>query len=361
MPRELVAIAPKRPILQEYEEKPLGENEVRIKTEFSSPKHGTELHLYRGVSPFQDKAFSHEYRILSFREKTKPLFPRPLGNMSVGRVIEIGRKAKKFKVGDKVYGHLPIRETHTVSEHGIVAEEMSLGMGSRECQIHILPEGMNFQETVCLDPAHFALGAVRDANIRLGEKVAVFGLGAIGLMAIQMARLSGAELVFASDPLPNRRNLAQKYGADEVFDPTNHDVGFKIKKATGKKGVDVAIEVSGSYAALHDAIRSVHYSGLVVTASFYQEQANALRLGEEWHMTRTTMRSSMPVWGNPSRDYPMWDDRRLEDTVFRLMRNKKLIVEGIITPIYPFEKSVEAYKFIDEHPDGCIKLGITYP
>ena len=49
MPRELVAVAPKRPILQEYEEKPLGENEVRIKTEFSSPKHGTELHLYRGV------------------------------------------------------------------------------------------------------------------------------------------------------------------------------------------------------------------------------------------------------------------------------------------------------------------------
>lgn len=360
MPRELVAVEPERPVLQEYEEKPLDENEVRIKTEFSASKHGTELHLYRGGSPFQDKRFSPAYRMFLPREHTTSIFPLPLGNMSVGTVTEVGRKVSRFEVGDKVYGHLPIRETHIVGENRIVPEEMSLGTGSREHQIHMLPEGMSPQEAVCLDPAHFALAAIRDANVRLGEKVAVFGLGAIGLMTIQMARLSGAELVFASDPLPNRRKLAQEYGADEVLDPTSCDVGFEIKKTTGKKGVDVAIEVSGSYAALQDAIRSVHYSGLVVTASFYQGQASTLRLCEEWHLARITMRSSMPVWGNPNRDYPMWDDRRLEDTVFRLMGNKKLTADGMITPTYPFEKSVEAYKFINEHPDQCIKLGITY-
>ncbi len=56
----------------------------------------------------------------------------------------------------------------------------------------------------------------------------------------------------------------------------------------------------------------------------------------------------------------MWDDRRLEDMVFHLMKDKRITTEGIITPIYPFEKSVEAYKFIDEHPDQCIKSGIAY-
>jgi len=220
----------------------------------------------------------------------------------VGTVIETGKKVTRVKVGDRVYGHLPIRETHTVNEDGKFPG--GFGAGSRERQIHILPEGMSPHEAVCLDPAHFALAAVRDANVRLGEKVAIFGLGAIGLMAIQMVKLSGAQLVFASDLFANRRNLAKKYGADEVFDPTNCDVGFEIKKATNKKGVDVAIDTSGSYAALQDAIRSVHYSGLVVTTSFYQGQGNALHLGKEYHLTRVTIRSSMPVWGNPDRDYP---------------------------------------------------------
>lgn len=358
MPRELVAIESKKPVLREYEENPLDENEVRIKTEFSSPKHGTELHVYRGTSPFQDKEFSPAWRMFLPREGATSLFPRRLGNMSVGTVVEVGRKVSKFKVGDKVYGHLPIRETHTISKRRV--EEGILGMGSRERQIHILPREMSSQEAVCLDPAHFALAAVRDANVRVGAKVAIFGLGAIGLMAVQMVKLSGVELVFASDPLSNRRNLAKKYGADQLFDSTRCNVGFEMKKATGKKGVDVAIEISGSDAALSDAIRSVHYCGLVVTASFHHGRANALRLGEEWFHNRITLRCSMPVWDNPSRDYPMWDARRLEDTAFHLMRDKKLTADGMITPTYPFEKSVEAYKFINEHPDQCIKLGITY-
>jgi len=115
MPRELVAIESKKPVLRKYEEKPLDENEVRIKTEFSSPKHGTELYVYRGASPFQDKEFSPEWRMFLPRKGATSLFPCSLGNMSVGTITEVGRKVSRFKIGDKVYGHLPIRETHTVA------------------------------------------------------------------------------------------------------------------------------------------------------------------------------------------------------------------------------------------------------
>ena len=106
------------------------------------------------------------------------------------------------------------------------------------------------------------------------SRVAVYGLGAIGLMIVQMAKLSGAERVFALDPIEHRRNLALKLGAEQVFDPTACDAGYEVKKATDKKGVDVAIDASGSYHALQAAIRSVHYSGLVVTCSFYQGLSN---------------------------------------------------------------------------------------
>lgn len=344
MPRELIALGPRKLILREYEEKELQADEIRIRTEFSSPKHGTESHIYRGTSPTHKKMFDPHYRLFLPRETTGSPFPRPLGNMSTGTVIEAGAKVKKFKAGDKVLGHLPIRETFTVKEN----------------QISHLPAGMSSEEAVCLDPAYVALAGIRDANIRLGERVAIFGLGAIGLMSAQMAKLSGATTVFASDPLPIRRRLAEEYGADRTFDPTGVDVGLEIKKASEDKGVDVAIEISGSYGALQDAIRSVHYCGRVVTVSFYQGSGSALRLSEEWHHNRITMLSSMPVWENPSRNYPMWDAERLEETAFALMQTKKLTAEGLIAPVYPFEKSVEAYELIDKHPEKCIKLGITY-
>ncbi len=344
MPRELIVLKPRKLILRVYKEEKLQADEMRIKAEFSSPKHGTESHLYRGTSPTHEKLFDPQYRLFLSREKASSLFPRPLGNMSVGTVIEIGEKVKKFKVGDRVFGHLPIRETHTVKEN----------------QINSLPVGMSSQEAVSLDPAYFALAGIRDANIRLGEKVAIFGLGAIGLMAVQMAKLSGATTLFASDPLSIRRQLAEKYGATRTFNPTSEDAGLEIKKASQDKGVDVAIEVSGNYKALQDAIRSVHYCGRVVTVSFYQGSGSALKLSEEWHHNRITMLSSMPVWENPNRDYPLWDSDRLEATTLNLMQIKEITVEGLITPIYPFEKAIEAYELIDKHPEKCIKLGITY-
>ena len=361
MPKELIATGPGQTPLREYEEPPLGDAQIRIRSEFAAPKHGTESHGFSGDASLSENYFDSEYRIMLPREKSQSLFPRPLGNMTVGTVVEAGSEVTKFKVGDRVYGHLPIRETHTVDQDGRGGKgPKSLGSGVQERRIHRVPEGMSPQQVVILDPAHFALAAVRDANVRLGERVAVFGLGAIGLLIVQMARMSGAGFVFAVDPLANRRALAERYGADRTFDPTDCDVGYEIKKATSGRGADVAIEASAVYAALQDAIRSVHYSGLVVTVSFYKGEGTALRLGEEWHLTRVTVRSSMPVWGNPSRDYPMWDDERLEDTVLELMCEEKLNIDGLIYPIVPFEKSDEAYLLIGEHPDQCIKLGITF-
>ena len=122
---------------------------------------------------------------------------------------------------------------------------------------------------VFTDPARFALAAVHDAQIKLGDRVAVFGMGAIGLLALQMARLNGARQVLAIDPIAQRRTLAKQVGADIVIDPSACDAGLAIKEATGGHGVDVALEISGIYSALQHAIRCVQREGTVVTASYY--------------------------------------------------------------------------------------------
>ncbi len=342
MPRELVAVALRQPVIREYEEPPLEPNQVRIRSQFSAPKHGTELSGYRGTDAHSVGQWDSEMHIFRPREGAPARFPSSLGNITVGEIVAVGPDVDGFQVGDRVFGHMSIRETHTV----------------QVTRIERAPQGMSPEAIVYWDPAEFALGAVRDANIRLGERVAIFGMGAIGLMAAQMAKLSGAEWVAVIDPLPIRREAALRHGADVAYDPRATDVGEEIKRATNG-GVDVAIEASGAYRALHEAIRCAHLGGLVVPLAYYEGEARGLRLGEEWHFNRITMASSRSI-SDPNRDHPMWNAERIKEHSFRLLEDGKLNVDGLVHPIVPFEQSAEAYRLIDEAPGECIKLGVTY-
>ena len=185
MLRELIATGPGQTALREYDEPELGAEEVRIRSEFASPKHGTESHGFLADSPFKETRFDPEYRIFLPLAEKQPKFPMRLGNMTVGTVIETGPRVTRFKPGDRVYGHLSVRETHVVHELGRGQGKVPLGSGVRESRLHHLPEGMSPQEAVLLDPAHFALAAVRDAKVGVGDWVAVYGLGAIGLLIVQ--------------------------------------------------------------------------------------------------------------------------------------------------------------------------------
>src|SRR5262249_44389458 len=145
---------------------------------------------------------------------------------------------------------------------------------------------------VFTDPARFALGAIHDAAIKLGDWVAIFGLGAIGMVAAQLARLNGATRVIVVDPIPTRLALAKRLGVDVTVNPLEADAGLAIKQATGGLGVDVAVELSGSYAALQQAMRGVQREGLVVAASYYGDQSGRVDFSREWHHNRITLRSS---------------------------------------------------------------------
>ena len=370
MPRELIARAPRTPELRWYDEPDLGRTQIRVQTEFASPKHGTELVAYRN-EPAAGRPYSGAWGAVLPAESGGATFPRRLGNMAVGQVIEIGSDVSRFRIGDRVFGHFPIRETQTVDE----------------AQADLLPEGMSAEAAVCLDPVVMAL-AMRDVPIRLGDRVAVFGLGAIGLMAVQLARLNGADWVVAVDPIAARRKVALALGADAALDPVAEgDSGLAIRKLTytgegtpeapgrGKTvvggytedttqlsqlGVDVAIEVSGSPRALHDAIRSTRFGGTICVLSFYGKESVGLHLGEEFHVNRLTLVSAR-AQSLPLRDAPAWDLARLAELSLKWLAEGRLRADGIVTPVVDFADSVEAYREIDEHPDRSIKLGIRFP
>ncbi len=331
-----------------YEEAPLGVGEVRAAAVLSGISHGTEMNLYRGASPFADKVFDTDLRL--FRPAAGQAETPPLGYEWVGRVTETGAGVTHLRPGDTVHLLYPHRETHT-----FVPENMPY-----RGRLQALPPQVTPDQAIFLALGGVALQAVHDAQIKLGDRVAIFGLGAIGLLAVQIARLDGAVWIDAVDPIPQRRELALAYGADRALDPGGCDVGYAIKSASKQHGADVAIEVSGHAAGLHEAIRSVAKAGRVVAAGFYQGGAAALHLGEEWHHNRVTMVSSMAVWDCPHRDYPLWDRARVEGVVIDLLAAGKLRTDGMITHRFPFDRAAEAYALIDHHPEEVIKVVLTY-
>ena len=345
MPREIVAIGKGKVVIREYEERMPGPGEVCIRSELSAEKHGTALTFYKGLSPFEEKSWDEELKLFVPKKKERKENSRVmhLGNMTVGTIVKVGKKVTTFKVNDRVYGYLPFRETHIVEED----------------KVHPVPSGLRDEQVVCIDPAVVALMSVREGHISLGDKVAVFGLGAIGLLAVQMARLSGASFVVGVDPISARRKLAEECGADLTIDPVTSDAGLRIKLATERKGVDVAIEASGSYKALQQAIRGTRYGGTIVPVSFYHGEAKDLNLGEEWHFNRQVMVSGARVESEPYRDYPRWDRERVYRTVIELFQRGNLKIDGLLQ-VVDFDDVPQAYGEIDKHPEKWIKLGVRY-
>ena len=332
MPRALMAVAPRTTELVEYDEPPLGDRDVRIRSEFAAPKHGTESHAYLDDQRRLARRFHPEYRIFVPDEDSGVTpFPRRLGNMTVGTVTEVGAGVTRFKVGDRVYGHLPIRETHTVPEDGPFK---STAAGPREQELHPVPPELSPEQVVLLDPAHFALAAVRDANVRVGERVAVFGLGAIGLLILQMTILSGAVTVYAIDPLPSRRALAAASALPPATTPPPATWAWRSSRpppapaSTCDRG-----ERQLPGAAGRDPRRALLRPG-----------GDGVQLPRPRHRPAPG-RGVAPDPGHGAQQHagvgqplarpPAVDDRRVEETALQLMRDGRLQSDGLCTRSSP--------------------------
>ncbi|RHW42638.1 alcohol dehydrogenase [Neobacillus notoginsengisoli] len=348
--KKLIATKPRLAELVDYEDVPVKPNEVKIKVDFASPKHGTEVVDFRGHSPFFEEEFNEEWRMFMPREKGATpgiVFGEfPLGNMVVGKIIELGNEVTDYQLGDTVCTYGPIMETVTVN-------------GVDNYKLRKMPEGAKWQNAVCYDPAQFAMSGVRDAHVRAGDYVVVVGLGAIGQIAVQLAKKAGASMVIGIDPIERRREIALKHGADYCFDPISVDPGYEVKKLTNKLGADSIIETSGNDSALQGALKGIAYGGIISYVAFAKPFVN-LNFGREAHFNNAKIVFSRAS-SEPNPDYPRWNRKRIEDTCWELLMNGYLNCEDLIYPIVPFEFSPGAYmKYVDQEPELSIKMGITF-
>jgi threonine dehydrogenase-like Zn-dependent dehydrogenase len=200
------------------------------------------------------------------------------------------------------------------------------------------------------------VNVVHDTPIRLGEVVLVLGQGVVGILVAQLLKLAGASRVLAVDPLKGRRELARVAGVDEVFEP-GEDLPGRIFKATGGQGADVAIEVSGSGAALQAAIDAVAVEGAVVVASWYGTKPVTLSLGNRFHRGRLRLCSSQVGRLSPELG-SRWDRARRVETVLGLL--PRLRLKELVSHRFPFEEAPEAYRLVDKRPEETVQVILTH-
>ena len=347
MTTALVLEAPRRLAFEEVADAPLAAGHVRLRTLFSGISAGTELTQYRGTSPFMGKRWDEARRLFVEGEASWPYPVRNLGYEEVGEVAAIGAGVEDVRVGQRVFG---------TWNHRTGAD-----LPVEQVRERFLPDGADPRIGVFSHIGAVALNGVHDARIRIGDTVAVWGLGVPGQIAAQAARASGA-WVIGVDPDARRREVAARLGAHEVLDPDldgASGAAERIKALTGGRGADVCIEVSGFPAALSDAIRAVAYSSRVVAMGFFQGEVAGLRLGEEFHHNRVELVCSQISGVDPAVQH-RWSKPRLWRTAVELQHRGVLDLLPLITHVAPFADAPALFDRLDRGEPGLLQAVLAF-
>jgi D-arabinose 1-dehydrogenase-like Zn-dependent alcohol dehydrogenase len=129
-----------------------------------------------------------------------------------------------------------------------------------------VPEHIPFEQAAILADAVSTpyAGLIDRGGLRPGESVGLWGIGGLGVHAVQIARMAGAALIVAVDTLPDARARALDRGADFALDPAGEDVPARIREITGGRGLDLAVDLVGANAVLAQAAQCIGRNGRVV-------------------------------------------------------------------------------------------------
>jgi 2-desacetyl-2-hydroxyethyl bacteriochlorophyllide A dehydrogenase len=342
----VVFTGPRTVDFESYEDLPLGPHELRVRTLYSGISAGTEMTAYHGSNPYLSKQWDAKNRL--FLPSEAPSQPYPLsgwGYEEVGEVIEVHPEVTSLKVGDFVYGTWGHRTHHILQED--------------YARQRIKPDRLDPILAIYSHLGPIALNGILDANIHVGETVVVFGLGVVGQMIAQLAKLSGAR-VFGVDMIEKRLELAKELDAiEEGFNPRDGSPAEKIKALTNGRGADVTLEASGNTQALNEAVRATAYSARVVALGFYQGQAQGLFLGEEFHHNRISLVCSQISNVDPALSY-RWDRIRLIHTIMDLQAKGSLNLRPVITHVIPFKQAAEGFQILDQTPDQALQVVLDF-
>jgi threonine dehydrogenase-like Zn-dependent dehydrogenase len=319
---------------------------------------GTDLHIVRGEYP------------------VKPGLV--IGHEPVGVIEELGPGVTGYQIGDRVLvgaitpcGQCRACLSGHLSQCGYLSQSGGGGGGyaaiggwkfgntingaqadyllvpNAQANLARIPDELTDEQVVLLaDIASTGFSGAESGGVRIGDSVAVFAQGPIGLCATAGARLMGAALIIAVEGDENRLAMARRMGADVVLDYRQADVVAEIRKLTGG-GVDVAIEALGTQETFEAALRSLRPGGTLSSLGVYsgklQVPYDAFAAGIGDYRIATTL-----CPGGKERM------RRLMEVV----RSGRVDLTPLLTHTVRLEEIATGYRIFGERLDGVLKVAV---
>jgi len=342
VPYQVGLDAPRAVRLHSYEPPTTAAHDVAVRTLYSGISAGTELTTFRGTNPYLGKQWDPELRAFVPRPTAVSYPVDNWGYSEVGVVVEVGSAVTSLAVGDTVWGIWGHRSHAVLSENKLATHRLAGGL-------HPLVGTFDRVGAV-------ALNAVLASQACLGESVAVFGQGVVGLLATQLLRAQGND-VLAIDTLPHRLALAAQWGAIPLS-ARDGDLAEAAREHC-PRGVDRVIELSGAYPALHQAIRIAGPEGTVIAAGFYQGGGAALALGEEFHHNQVTVQSSQ-IGAVPPHLRGRWTRARLHETVMDLYAAGRVDPLPLVSHVLDARDAARAYELLDDPPPDLLQVVLDF-
>lgn len=251
--------------IKEIEKPKIKENEVLIRVK-SSGVCGSDLHAYRGHHPFR-----------------KP--PVILGHEVSGTVEEIGGMVDNIKIGDRVTVEPQLGcgecEYCFAGKYNLCINRRAPGIGNWDGSfaeyfvapkrtVYKLTNKISYNEGALIEPLAVGVHAIRNADIKLGNTVAILGVGTIGLMSLIAAKNAGASRIYVSDLLDYNLAKAKELGADVIIN-TEDDNIFKIVEKEDPNGVDKVIITAAFPIVWEEALQICKRNGRICIVGMFKE------------------------------------------------------------------------------------------
>jgi threonine dehydrogenase-like Zn-dependent dehydrogenase len=315
-------------------------HQVRIQTEYSLISSGTELKIFRGQFD-DDNDEPLDTTIAGFSE-SRLAYPLAYGYSLVGRIVECGASvdAEEWRIGQRVF-------TFAAHASQVMADAS---------QILRVPDDVEAADAIFLPALETAVSLIQDAAPVLGENIAVFGQGLIGLLVTALLSPTSDAMTRASfgqfgtlttfDVNPVRRALSAALGASQTLDPGTS------RSQSGP--FDVIIEVSGNARALQMAIDATRRGGRVIIGSWYgggRHHVVPLQLGLAFHRSHITLRTSQ-VSDVPAELSMRWSKARRFALTWALVRQVR--PSRLISRRTTLRESASAYRALEEGTEVAV-------
>ncbi|KAL3786276.1 hypothetical protein HJC23_005354 [Cyclotella cryptica] len=315
----------------------LGPKQVEIESIYSLISSGTELKIFKGL--FESAALDVNIKGMSDDSMEYPL---SYGYSLVGRVVACGAEVDDSK---SIIGKLAF----------VFSPHSSRVIVDRE-SIRLVPDGIGAEDAIFMPSVETALSLVHDANIRVGENVAVYGQGLIGLLVTAILSMPSSQMAHFSsefcsvtsfDTIGDRIRVSSMMGATNALHPD-------FASAAGP--FDVSIEVSGNPVALQSAIDNTSDNGRIIVGSWYGNSNVTLKLGIDFHRSHKTIQTSQ-VSNIPCALTGLWSKERRFALTWALV--KAIHPSRLISKRMTLDDAQHAYELLDQGREIAICFSYT--